>query len=94
MPLYSYECKSCKNFFEESYRIAERNIPTEKPCVECKKGEVVQVIMGMNIGDSVRLGITKPSSEFTEVLTKISDNNPRSRLHEKLSQGKRKKGFD
>jgi len=93
MPLYSYECKSCKNFFEESYRIAKRNIPTEKPCDKCD-GEVVQVIMGMNIGDSVRLGITKPSSEFTEVLTKISDANPRSNLYQKLSQGHRKKGFD
>jgi len=93
MPLYSYECKSCKNFFEDSYRIAERNIPTEKPCIKCD-GEVVQVIMGMNIGDSVRLGITKPSSEFKEVLTKISDAHPRSKLHEKLSQGRRKKGFD
>lgn len=93
MPLYSYECKSCKNFFEDSFRIAERNIPTEKPCAKCD-GEVVQVIMGITIGDSVRLGITKPSSEFKEVLTRISDNNPRSKIHEKLSQGRRKKGFD
>ena len=93
MPLYSYECKSCKNFFEDSFRISERAIPTETPCDECK-GEVVQVIMGITIGDPVRLGITKPSSEFKEVLTRISDNNPRSKIHEKLSQGRRKKGFD
>ena len=50
--------------------------------------------MGITIGDPVRLGITKPSSEFKEVLTRISDNNPRSKIHEKLSQGRRKKGFD
>ena len=93
MPLYSYECKSCENFFDDSFSINERKTPTEKPCSECG-GEVVQAITGMNIGDSVRLGITKPSSEFTEVLTRISDNNPRSKLHQKLSQGRRKKGFD
>ena len=93
MPLYSYECRSCENFFEDSFSIAERKLPTEKPCDKCD-GEVVQVIVGMHIGDSVRLGITKPSVEFTEVLTRISDNNPRSKLYQKLSQGHRKKGFD
>ena len=48
----------------------------------------------MNIGDSIRLGVTKPSSEFNEVLSRINDKNPRSVLHEKLSQGRRKKGLE
>ena len=94
MPLYDYECKKCETFFEEVVRMDDRLVPTKKPCPNCGARKVTQVHLAMNIGDSVRLGITKPSSEFTEVLTKISDNNPRSRLHEKLSQGKRKKGFD
>ena len=93
MPLYSYECKSCKNFFEDSFRIADRKTPTENPCDKCD-GEVVQVITGTHIGDSVRLGITKPSVEFNEVLTRISENNPRSKLYQKLSRGHRKKGLD
>ena len=31
---------------------------------------------------------------FKEVLSRISDNNPRSNLHKKLSRGRRKVGFD
>ena len=92
MPLYSYECKSCEHLFEESFRIDDRKVPTENPCSECG-GEVVQVITGMNIGDAVRLGIKKPSGEWNHMLSQIAEQNPRSKLHEKLSQGRRKKGL-
>ena len=81
MPLYDYECKKCETFFEEHMRMDDHLVPTKKPCP-------------MNIGDPVRLGVTKPSSEFNDVLTRISDNNPRSKIHEKLSQGRRKRGLD
>ena len=94
MPLYDYECKKCETLFEEHMSIDDRSIPTKKPCPACGARKVEQVILAMNIGDPVRLGITKPSSEFNDVLTRISDNNPRSKIHEKLSQGQRKRGLD
>ena len=92
MPLYDYECENCGIFFDELIMMDDRLIPTKKPCPDCGAKKVKQVLLGMNIGDPVRLGIKKPSSEFNEVLTRISDANPRSKLHQKLSQGRRKKG--
>ena len=94
MPLYDYECKKCGNFFEEFLRMDDHSVPTKKPCSECGAKKVTQVILGMNIGDPVRLGIKKPSSEFNEVLTRINERVPRSNLHQKLSQGRRKPGMD
>ena len=94
MPLYDYECKKCETLFEEHMSIDDRSIPTKKPCPACGARKVEQVILAMNIGDPVRLGITKPSSEFNEVLTRINERAPRSNLHEKLSQGRRKRGLD
>ena len=32
MPTYHYECKKCGHTFEEDFKIADRNIPTESPC--------------------------------------------------------------
>ena len=93
MPLYDYECKACGNQFDELIPMREREKPTKAKCIECGKKKVVQVLTQMAIGDSIRLGVTKPSSEFKDVLTKISDAHPRSELHKKLSQGRRKKGL-
>lgn len=44
MPLYDYACKDCSYTFSEFHSIADRNIPTETACVECKDGEIVKVI--------------------------------------------------
>ena len=94
MPLYDYECKKCNIFFEEHMKMVDNLVPTKRPCPNCGSKRVKQVLFSLNIGDPIRLGVTKPSSEFNEVLTKISDSNPRSKLHQKLSQGRRKTGFD
>ena len=93
MPLYSYECMSCGDLFEDIYSISDRKKPTEQPCEECG-GEIVQVITRMNIGDPVRLmGVVKPSGEFNHIMDQIAEQNPRSKLYEKTNTGHRKKGF-
>ena len=92
MPLYAYECLSCGDLFEETYKIADRKKPTKRPCYECG-GEIVQAITRMNIGDPVRLGVKRPSSEFNQVIEQIAEQNPRSKLYEKTKTGHRKKGF-
>ncbi len=34
MPTYDYECIKCGLTFEEDLKIADRNAPTESPCVQ------------------------------------------------------------
>ena len=95
MPLYDYECKACEHQFDELIPMADREKPTRRKCPECGKKKVKQILLGTpSIGDSVRLGITKTDDGFKEVSSRISDNNPRSNLHKKLSRGRRKVGFD
>lgn len=35
MPTYSYKCKDCGHEFEKFLKIAEREKPTNNPCLEC-----------------------------------------------------------
>ena len=52
MPTYDYKCEKCGHTFEESLKIADREIPTESPCEKqvhraapiCG-GEVKQIIV-------------------------------------------------
>ena len=34
MPTYDYKCEKCGHEFEESLKIADRNVPTESPCTQ------------------------------------------------------------
>jgi putative FmdB family regulatory protein len=38
--LYQYECKNCKNIFEEFHSVEERNKPCDKPCPVCGEMQV------------------------------------------------------
>jgi hypothetical protein len=52
-----------------------------------KENPNLEVIIGAPaMGDSVRLGITKPDQGFNEVLSKIHAANYRSNLADKLSR--------
>ena len=76
MPLYDYECQNCGIVFEEQMLIADRKAPTEKPCFQCGDGEIELLISAVSIGDPVRLGITKPSAEFNDVMQKVKTGHP------------------
>ena len=76
MPLYDYQCQSCGIVFEEQMLIADRKAPTEKPCFQCGYGEIDLLISAVSIGDPVRLGVTKPSVEFNEVMQKVKTVHP------------------
>lgn len=91
MPTYRYYCYSCGKVWEEIRKIDERLEPTKNPCPECgaKSGKkkksgspsgVDMLICAPAIGDSVRLGITKPRGDFREVLKQIKKRNPGSTL--------------
>mgnify|MGYP001234074134 FL=1 len=52
MPTYDYRCEKCGHTFEESLKIADREIPTEYPCeqqvhraADICGGEVKQIIV-------------------------------------------------
>lgn len=85
MPLYDYACSKCDYEFRDLLRVDDRKIPETKKCPSCNKKGVKIQVGAPAIGDSVRLGITKPSSQFKEVLQKIHENTPGSKLKEKLS---------
>lgn len=36
MPVYDYACRACEHTFTESQRIADRKVPVERGCPECK----------------------------------------------------------
>jgi putative FmdB family regulatory protein len=76
MPLYEYECQECGIVFEEQLLIADRKAPIEKPCFKCETGEIKMVLSSINLGDPVRLGITKPSAEFKDVMQKVKKGHP------------------
>ena len=85
MPLYDYECQECKDTFEEILKMDDRKLPTKSPCKKCG-GEIVQLLTGGHLGDPVRLGITRPSGEFKEVLSKIHERTHGSKLNSKLDR--------
>lgn len=84
MPLYEYGCKACEHTWTDVTKIADRLAPTEAPCQECG-GEVTLLIGAPNIVDPVRIGVTRPSSEFQEVIQRIHEKTPGSKLNQKYS---------
>ncbi len=84
MPSYTLKCNDCDTMFNVLCRYAVRD---EKPCPSCQSTNHENHITGApSLGDSVRLGITKPDGGFNEVLSKIHSNNHKSNLADKLSR--------
>jgi putative FmdB family regulatory protein len=87
MPTYNYKCDLCDHSFSETYKIADRKIPTTKPCPECGAGDsVTQQITAPMICDPVRVGVRKADNGFKEVLQKIDERAPGSQLKQTSSQ--------
>lgn len=83
MPLYDFECETCKHTFEEFQTIANMDNPLKESCPSCKeKGSIIRIVGQVGIGDSSRLestkGRLKPTKEFSEVMTRIKKNHPSS----------------
>jgi putative FmdB family regulatory protein len=90
MPTYDYKCEKCGYAFEEDLKIADRNIPTESPCVqqisqtkhmsfECG-GEVKQIIAAPYFGyDNIHTRHSTKNKEpgwFKDKITDLKRNNP------------------
>ena len=84
MPSYTLKCNECDTMFNVLCRYAVRD---EQPCPSCQSTNHENHITSAPVlGDSVRLGITKPDGGFNEVLSKIHYNNYKSNLADKLSR--------
>jgi putative FmdB family regulatory protein len=74
MPLYEYICNSCQHVFDEFSSIADRNLPTEKPCPSCGEMSVTQKVGVTPLADPVRLGRIKAPEGFRDVLRNVKKN--------------------
>jgi len=84
MPMYEYQCQSCSTVFDRKRTMADMHQPESEACPECfEVGHVKKVILtAPGLADPVRLGLIKPNSGFREVLHKIHEKTPGSRLNE------------
>jgi hypothetical protein len=71
MPLYSFENTETGEEFDMQMKMAELDT------FLAENKNVRQIFTQLNIGDSVRLGITKPPSDFSKyVLGRVKETNP------------------
>ena len=81
--MYEYQCESCSHVFEQKHTISDMHKPEADPCPACEQVAVKKVILtAPGLADPMRLGLIKPNSGFREVLHKIHENTPGSRLNE------------
>ena len=78
MPTYDYECKKCGYVFEEDLKIADRNIPTESPCVqEIDVQQTKHMTFAQACGGEVKQIIVKASGfAYDNIRTKHSKKEP------------------
>ena len=74
MPNYDYKCVHCDHVFEKHRLIKYRNAPID--CPECfvYGTSHITYIKAPDIGDPVRLGITRPRSDVLDKLKDIKRN--------------------
>jgi putative FmdB family regulatory protein len=83
MPMYEYQCGSCNVVFERQRTMSKMLEPETEPCPECSAETVKKVILtAPGLADPMRLGLRKPDSGFREVLHKIHEKTPGSRLNQ------------
>ena len=81
MPLYDYRCESCGHVFEKNLPMQHLEQPTKEPCPECGEVNVKKVILcGNMVVDPARLGRTKVSDGFNDVLKGIKAANKGSNI--------------
>jgi hypothetical protein len=79
MPTYNFQHKTTGEIIEKSLRIAERD-EWLKDNLEWQQVHLDAPAMG----DSVRLGVRKHDQGFKEVLHKIHERSPGSRLKDNI----------
>ena len=76
MPTYQYKCDECENAFEESYRIADRNVPVNKTCGKCGTGKIGIYPAMMSIVSMQGSWRSHTSDGWKDRMKEIARNNP------------------
>lgn len=81
MPLYEYKCSACEHVFDKFSSVDSRHEPLSQECPSCKSvGTVTQVIGATGVVDPVRMGRIKAPGGFRDVLQRIHERTPGSKL--------------
>ena len=75
MPYYDYQCMACGHVFEKNMLIRDRKKPTEEPCPECSKSEVIQKLATPYQGDPWHFAGKKPDAGFRDRLKEIKKSH-------------------
>ena len=76
MPTYDYKCEKCGYAFEEDLKIADRNIPTESPCVqEIDVQQTKHMTFAQACGGEVKQIIAAPYFGYDNIHTRHSTKN-------------------
>ena len=95
MPTYDYQCSECGHVFEETLKIADRNVPCETPCqqdipqtkhMSIKCGGKINQVPGSTPTAFAYDNISspghtkKPPSWMTDKLKEIKKQQPKSTM--------------
>ena len=74
MPTYDYKCEKCGHTFEEDLKIADRNIPTESPCVQ-QTPQTKHMSFAQACGGEIKQIIAAPYFGYDNIHTRHSTKN-------------------
>jgi len=75
MPTYEYQCRACHHAFEDIKKIADRDLPCEEPCPQCRKRKVERGVSLPVTGADATVG---PGADFKELARKMGRKLPKS----------------
>lgn len=77
---YTYKCEKCDHEWDCSLSMADRNVPIDQPCVECKEEFYVKRIISFAPSITSESAMTlqqRAGSGWNDVLTKIKKKSGR-----------------
>lgn len=85
---YDYHCGSCDTRWEQSVRLADRDLPTTVPCPHCgAEGTVVRCLAAPSVsydGGGVVSVVRRAGSGWNDVLNKVKKQSGRKNTIETL----------
>jgi putative FmdB family regulatory protein len=88
MPNYAFKCEKCEYSFDEMLSLSYRDLPTKKPCPQCKKKKVIRDWQASTPSLAMDTTLTPSKvvgSQFKEVIDKMKNSGQvPKRFHERL----------
>lgn len=85
---YDYHCQSCDTQWEQSVRLADRDLPTTQPCPHCgTEGAVVRCLAAPSVsydGGGVVSVVRRAGNGWNDVLNKVKKQSGRKNTIETL----------